>query len=139
LESFSAQPECVKRLQRLKTAQLQKGEIYTMSKRALIGARSTTSAVIYFAALVLPAITVAQSRRPLALTNITVIDVLSDAPQRPATVLISNGKISGISSDGKLAIPAGAQVIDGAGKYLIPGLADMHNHLGSGLPAGRIR
>jgi imidazolonepropionase-like amidohydrolase len=105
-----------------------------MSKRALIGARSTTSAVIYFAALVLPAITVAQSRRPLALTNITVIDVLSDAPQRPATVLISNGKISGISSDGKLAIPAGAQVIDGTGKYLIPGLADMHNHLNSGLP-----
>jgi imidazolonepropionase-like amidohydrolase len=106
-----------------------------MSKRALIGARSTTSAVIYFAALVLPAITVAQSRRPLALTNITVVDVLSDAPQRPATVLINNGRISGISSDGKLAIPAGAQVIDGAGKYLIPGLADMHNHLASGLPA----
>jgi imidazolonepropionase-like amidohydrolase len=49
-------------------------------------------------------------------------------------VLINNGRIAGISSDGKLAIPAGAQVIDGAGKYLIPGLADMHNHLGSGLP-----
>ena len=69
------------------------------------------------------------------LTNITVVDVLSAAPQRPATVLINNGRISGISSDGRLAIPAGAQVIDGAGKYLIPGLADMHNHLGSGLPA----
>ncbi len=50
-------------------------------------------------------------------------------------VLINNGRIAGISSDGKLAIPAGAQVIDGTGKYLIPGLADMHNHLGSGLPA----
>jgi imidazolonepropionase-like amidohydrolase len=106
-----------------------------MSKRAFIRSRSTTSVAIYVAALALPAIAAAQSQRPLVLTNITVVDVLSAAPQRPATVLINNGRISGISSDGRLAIPAGAQVIDGAGKYLIPGLADMHNHLGSGLPA----
>ena len=105
-----------------------------MFKRAFIRARLTTSAVIYIAALALPAIAAAQSQQPLVLTNITVVDVLSDAPQHPATVLINNGRISGISSDGKLAIPAGAQVIDGSGKYLIPGLADMHNHLSSGLP-----
>jgi imidazolonepropionase-like amidohydrolase len=106
-----------------------------MFKRALIRSRSTTSGAIYVAALALPAIAAAQSQRPLVLTNITIVDVLSAAQQRPATVLINNGRISGISSDGRLAIPVGAQVIDGAGKYLIPGLADMHNHLGSGLPA----
>jgi imidazolonepropionase-like amidohydrolase len=105
-----------------------------MSKRAFISARSTPLAVVCVAALVFAEIAAAQSQRPLVLTNITVVDVLSDAPRRPATVLINNGRIAGISSDGKLAIPAGAQVIDGAGKYLIPGLADMHNHLGSGLP-----
>jgi len=105
-----------------------------MSKRGFIWARSTTSAVIYTAALALTAIAAPQKQPPLVLTNITIVDVLSGAPRRPATVLINNGRIVGISSDGKLAIPAGAQVIDGSGKYLIPGLADMHNHLGSGLP-----
>ena len=71
-----------------------------MSKPAFIRSRSTASAAIYVAALALPAIAAAQGQRPLVLTNITVIDVLSAAPQRPATVLINNGRISGISSDG---------------------------------------
>ena len=105
-----------------------------MSKRGFIWARSTTSAVICTAALALTAIAAPQKQPPLVLTNITIVDVLSGTPRRPATVLINNGRIVGISSDGKFAIPAGAQVIDGSGKYLIPGLADMHNHLGSGLP-----
>jgi imidazolonepropionase-like amidohydrolase len=105
-----------------------------MSKRGFSWARSTTSAVICTAALALTALAAPQKQPPLVLTNITIVDVLSGAPRRPATVLINNGRIVGISSDGKLTIPAGAQVIDGAGKYLIPGLADMHNHLGSGLP-----
>ena len=105
-----------------------------MSKRGFTGARSTISAVICAAALAGTAMAAPQTPPPLALTNITVVDVLSAASRRPATVLIDNGKIVGISSDSKLAIPVGAQVIDGAGKYLIPGLADMHNHLGSGLP-----
>lgn len=45
------------------------------------------------------------------------------------TVVVRNGRIESISSAGAAAIPRGAVRVDGRGKYLIPGLADMHVHL----------
>jgi imidazolonepropionase-like amidohydrolase len=42
------------------------------------------------------------------------------------TIIIRNGKIAAIGKD--LAIPAGAQVIDGTGKYVMPGIIDAHSH-----------
>jgi imidazolonepropionase-like amidohydrolase len=43
------------------------------------------------------------------------------------TVLISNGRITAIGSN--LQPPQGVEIIEGRGKYLIPGLTDMHVHL----------
>lgn len=45
------------------------------------------------------------------------------------TVVVSGEKITAVGADGAVAIPAGATVIDAAGKYLLPGLADMHVHV----------
>lgn len=45
------------------------------------------------------------------------------------TVLIVDGRISRMGASEEVRIPAGAKTIDGKGKYLIPGLVDMHNHL----------
>lgn len=45
------------------------------------------------------------------------------------TVVVSEGQVVEIGPSGKIPIPSGATVIDGAGKYLMPGLADMHTHL----------
>jgi hypothetical protein len=44
------------------------------------------------------------------------------------SVLIRNGKIEKISASTKTIYPEGTKVIDGTGKYLIPGLMDMHAH-----------
>jgi hypothetical protein len=63
----------------------------------------------------------------LAVTNVNVIPMTSDTVMRGATVLVRNGRIAGVGSD--IRVPAGARRIDGTGKYLIPGLADMHTHL----------
>jgi len=45
------------------------------------------------------------------------------------TVLIENGKIRAIGDAGKVRLPAGTATVDGTGKYLLPGLIDMHAHL----------
>jgi imidazolonepropionase-like amidohydrolase len=73
----------------------------------------------------------------IALTHATVIDATGAPPQPNSTILIDHEKISAIGPDSSLEIPSGARIIDATGKYLIPGLADMHLHLmGAGEPTG---
>jgi imidazolonepropionase-like amidohydrolase len=64
----------------------------------------------------------------LALVNANVIDVRTGDIQSNATVLLKDGKIVSVSSG---AAPAGAQVIDLEGRYLLPGMIDAHTHLSS--------
>jgi tetratricopeptide (TPR) repeat protein len=65
----------------------------------------------------------------LAIAHVTVIDA-TGAPARPdTTVIVVGGRIAAIGKAGETPIPKGARVVDGAGKFLIPGLWDMHVHL----------
>lgn len=80
-----------------------------------------------------------QPARPLAITNVTLIDG-SGAPAVPnATLLVRDGRVQrvGATIDGDL--PADVERIDGRGKWLIPGLHDTHVHvtLSAGEPALR--
>ena len=61
-----------------------------------------------------------------ALTHVTVIDATGAAAQPDSTVLISGDRIASIS---QAEPPPGARVVDGHGKFLIPGLCDMHVHI----------
>ena len=61
-----------------------------------------------------------------AITHVTVIDMTGAAPKADQTVVIRGNRIASV---GKGAAPSGARVIDGRGKFLIPGLWDMHVHL----------
>ena len=79
---------------------------------------------------------------PLAFTHVTVIDPANGALRRDATVLVEGSRISGVRSDsatGTVALPEGSREIDGRGKFLIPGLWDMHVHtlFGDWVPGGR--
>ncbi|MCW9027824.1 MAG: amidohydrolase family protein [Kangiella sp.] len=67
---------------------------------------------------------------PVELTALTDISVLSPDGQTmlaDRTVVIAGGKIISVTVDG--AIPANAKVINGHGKYMIPGLVDSHAHI----------
>ena len=64
----------------------------------------------------------------LALTHVTVIDMTGIPPKRDLTVVITGNRITAIARSNQIRIPPGAQVIDAAGKFLIPGLWDMHVH-----------
>ena len=60
--------------------------------------------------------------------NVTLIPMNTEKTLAGQTVTIENGKIGQVGSQDKIRIPKEAIVIDGTGKYLIPGLFDMHAH-----------
>lgn len=73
----------------------------------------------------------------LAITHVTVVDMTGAAPRPDQTVLVDRQRITGIGPARTVAVPAGAQTLDGSGKFLIPGLVDSHVHLtGAGEPGG---
>src|SRR6185369_16712671 len=65
----------------------------------------------------------------LAITHISVADGTGVPLQRDMTVLIRGTHIIAVAPSAATAVPADARVIDGSGRYLIPGLWDMHVHL----------
>jgi len=71
----------------------------------------------------------AQQSNTLAVTHVTVIDCTGAPPNPNSTVVIASGHISAVGPSDRVSIPAGAHVVDGNGKFLIPGLWDMHVHL----------
>lgn len=62
------------------------------------------------------------------ITHITVIDTESGREAQDQTAAISGETISEVGDSKSIAAPAGARVIDASGKFLIPGLWDMHVH-----------
>lgn len=76
---------------------------------------------------------VSQSRESktaaLAFQHVTVIDLTGAAPQREMTVVVAADRIVAVGATRQLKIPKGARVIDATGKFMIPGLWDMHVHL----------
>lgn len=65
------------------------------------------------------------------LTHISVIDVVQGNILTDRTVAITDSLISAVRSVRDISIPRNAKVINCKGKYLIPGLWDMHVHLGN--------
>src|SRR5215467_7873097 len=79
--------------------------------------------------LVLAATTYSRAQVPatLLITGATIIDGLADAPVRDRSLLIEGNNIRGLLPADTPA-PAGAQVLDLTGKFIIPGLFDSHVH-----------
>jgi len=66
--------------------------------------------------------------RPFAFTHVTVIDMTGAPPSLDMTVVITGDRITEIGKSAAVHAPEGAQVIDASGKFMIPGLWDMHVH-----------
>lgn len=64
----------------------------------------------------------------LVLEHATVIDATGAPPQRDMTVTIANGRIKSIAASASGRPPRDAIVVNATGKFLIPGLWDMHVH-----------
>jgi imidazolonepropionase-like amidohydrolase len=66
--------------------------------------------------------------RLVAITNATIMTA-SNGTIPKGTIVIRDGKIASVGAD--VAVPNGAQIIDGNGKYVIPGIVDAHSHSAS--------
>jgi imidazolonepropionase-like amidohydrolase len=84
------------------------------------------------------ALTLLQTVSPpgtIAITHVTVIDGADSVARRDQTVIIRGNRIVVVGPASSSAVPPDARVISGKGKYLIPGLWDMHVH--TDVPGGR--
>jgi imidazolonepropionase-like amidohydrolase len=64
----------------------------------------------------------------LAITHVTVIDMTGAPPRPDMTVVVVGDRISGIGPSDSLSPPVAAVVVEARGKFVIPGLWDMHAH-----------
>lgn len=65
----------------------------------------------------------------VAITGATVIPMTGEGSLEDATVLIRGDRIEAVGPAGEVEVPEDARVVDGEGKFLIPGLIEMHAHL----------
>ncbi len=67
-----------------------------------------------------------------AFVNVSVVPMDRDRVLSGQTVVVEGDRITVVGPTGSVTIPAGAVRIDGRGKFLIPGLAEMHAHIPPG-------
>ncbi len=65
------------------------------------------------------------------LKNFTLIDGTGRAPQSGAAMIVDNGRITWVGPVAQLKAPATAETIDLSGKFVMPGIINLHGHLGN--------
>lgn len=83
---------------------------------------------LVLAAVLLPAAT-AGAQDAIVLQDVSVLDVEAGTVLPDRTVIVEGAEIAWIGPAGEAPVPEGATVIDGTGRFLLPGLADMHVHM----------
>lgn len=79
--------------------------------------------------LFLVAASFAVSAQTTAFVGVNVIPMDRERVLKNQTVIVRNGVIAEIGEAAKVKVPKDAARVDGSGKFLIPGLVDMHTHL----------
>jgi imidazolonepropionase-like amidohydrolase len=92
----------------------------TAMSRAILG--------LTLALLLMPSAAAQQPARTLAITHVNVVDVGNGSVSPDMTVLVDEGTITAVLPAARARVPEGARAVDATGKYLIPGLWDMHVH-----------
>jgi imidazolonepropionase-like amidohydrolase/Tol biopolymer transport system component len=77
----------------------------------------------------------AETDRPtgtVALVGATVITMRGEETIPDATVIVERNRIVAVGPSASVAVPAGAALIDVGGRYIMPGIVDVHAHVGNG-------
>jgi enamidase len=72
----------------------------------------------------------------IAFTHVEVVDGTGAAPLRDMTVVLHGDRIAAVGPAARLKVPAGATVVEGAGKTLLPGFVMVHEHFFYPSPKG---
>jgi imidazolonepropionase-like amidohydrolase len=86
------------------------------------------AARVFFATSLCSSALAAQKPPTTAFVNVSVVPMDRDTVLARQTVIITDGKIVAMGPAASTRIPVGSRRIDGTGRYLMPGLADMHVH-----------
>ena len=70
--------------------------------------------------------------RVVVLNHVKVLDLTGGPAREDMAVVIRGSRIAAVTPANTVAVPSGAEVLDLSGKVALPGLADMHHHLGTG-------
>jgi len=79
-----------------------------------------------------PAPAPAQGTQTVAFTNVNVVPMDRDRVLSDQTVVVRGDRIVTMGPAANVPVPAGATRIDGSGRYLMPGLAELHGHIPGG-------
>ncbi len=92
-----------------------------------------------FGLIALLAFACAQSEQPtLAITHVTVVDVAHNALLPDRTIVIDGPRITQVDTAPRVTLPRRTRTLDGTGRFVIPGLWDMHVHLSDSATAGEL-
>jgi imidazolonepropionase-like amidohydrolase len=80
--------------------------------------------------LTLLACAVSMPAQVIMLNHATVIDGTGGAPLQDVAIVMADGKIREMGPAADVKIPAGAQVVDVSGKFVMPGIINLHGHVG---------
>jgi enamidase len=72
---------------------------------------------------------IAFSQAVIAIVHAEVVDGAGAPPKYDQTLVIDNGRIAALGPAARVRVPAGATIIDGRGKTLLPGFVMVHEHL----------
>jgi len=72
-----------------------------------------------------------QAASSLAIRGVTLVDGTGRAPVANVTIVVEGNRIAQVTT-GAVTPPAGAQIIEGRGRFVMPGLIDVHTHLRGG-------
>ena len=90
--------------------------------------------ILAVGAAILTLLASSAAAQTIALVGGNVADLAGKAPIRDAVVVIEGERIAAIGPRGSTPVPAGATVVPMTGKWLLPGLMNMHVHLALNLP-----
>ena len=105
----------------------------------------TLFAALFATVLIATSISVASAQTPtpppapIAISHVTLINPANSSVEHDATVIIDGDRIDAVLIGAMVKLPGNTRLIDGHGKFLIPGLWDMHVHtaFGDWFPGGR--
>ncbi len=108
--------------------------LHSIRGSGALGALSVIVAATVVASVVAPAASQSASggNGVVAFVNVNVVPMDREGVLAGQTVIVRHGRIFEMGPTGGVIVPRDAMRIDGAGKYLMPGLAEMHGHMPSG-------
>lgn len=93
--------------------------------------KTTSKILLFLFSTILCSTLVSANEGTIAFVGATIIDGTDAAPLSDGVLVVTDGRVRSVGPRSAVTIPAGADVIDVSGKYILPGLINAHGHVGA--------